>query len=191
MKHLLFLFIFSSFICYGQQEMQPWERLGLSKTEWKMIEDNHMPMSKVEDLLKDGIGISEYFKEPWIDLNLSEQRWIEKRRSGMSNYDIETQAKTNNSEWKTDMKSGFQSEINGFSGNGEKFSALIPGLQQFKSRRVAKGVIMSSIAVGTIGWCTAESISNKQFNSLPIAFLVADIVWSFVDYNISKRHKKQ
>lgn len=192
MKKLIFLFFACIAVCYGQEQIDPWERLGLSKTEWIMIEENHMPMNKVEDLLKAGIGISEYFKNPWVELNMTEQKWIEKKRSGMSSYDIEIEAKANNAEWKSEMKSGFRSEMSGVSENAESFSALIPGLQQFKSGSVAKGIIMSSIALGAATWCTAGSISNKRFNSLPVfAVLIPDIVWSYIDYKISKRHKNQ
>lgn len=192
MKKLIFLFFACIAVCYGQEQIDPWERLGLSKTEWIMIEENHMPINKVEDLLKAGIGISEYFKNPWVELNMTEQKWIEKKRSGMSSYDIEIEAKANNAEWKSEMKSGFRSEMSGVSENAESFSALIPGLQQFKSGSVAKGIIMSSIALGAVTWCTAGSISNKRFNSLPVfAVLIPDIVWSYIDYKISKRHKNQ
>ncbi len=191
MKNLIFLFVCIA-VCYGQEQIDPWEKLGLSKTEWIMIEQNHMPMSQVEDLLKAGIGISEYFKKPWVELNMTEQKWIEKKRSGMSSYDIEIEAKASNTEWKTEMKTGFRSEMSGVSENAKDFSALIPGFQQFKSRSVAKGIIMSSIALGAVSWCTAGSISNKHFNSLPIfAVLIPDIVWSYVDYKVSKRHKNQ
>lgn len=192
MQKLIFLFFVCIAVCYGQEQIDPWERLGLSKTEWIMIEENHMPINKVEDLLKAGIGISEYFKNPWVELNMTEQKWIEKKRSGMSSYDIEIEAKANNAEWKSEMKSGFRSEMSGVSENAESFSALIPGLQQFKSGSVAKGIIMSSIALGAVTWCTAGSISNKRFNSLPVfAVLIPDIVWSYIDYKISKRHKNQ
>jgi hypothetical protein len=192
MKNLIFLFFVCVAICYSQEQIEPWERLGLSKTEWIMIEENHMSMSQVEDLLKAGISISEYFKKPWIELNMTEQRWVEKKRSGMSSYDIEIEAKAKNAEWETEMKSGFRSEMSGVSENAESFSALIPGFQQFKSGSVAKGVIMSSIALGAVTWCTAGSISNKRFYSLPIfAVIVPDVIWSYVDYKISKRHKNQ
>ncbi len=192
MKNLIFLFFACIAVCYGQEQIDPWERLGLSKTEWIMIEENHMPMRQVEDLLKAGIGIDEYFKKPWVELNMTEQKWIEKKRSGMSSYDIEVEAKASNSEWKNEMKSGFRSEMSGVSENAESFSALIPGFQQFKSGSVAKGIIMSSIALGAVTWCTSNSISNKRFNSLPVfAVLVPDIVWSYIDYKISKRHKNQ
>lgn len=190
MKILTILLFICTVICHGQQAMEPWERLGLSKTEWIMIEENQMPMSKVEELLKAGIGISEYFNKPWIEFNMTEQKWIEKKRSGMSSYDIEIEAKATNAGWKTEMQSGFRSEMSGVSENSENFSALIPGFQQFKTGSVAKGIIMSSIAAGAIGWCVAGSVSNKRFNSLPVfAILVPDIAWSYIDYKISKRRK--
>lgn len=191
MRNLTFLFMCIA-VCYGQEQIDPWERLGLSKTEWIMIEENHMPMRQVEYLLKSGIGISEYFKKPWVELNMTEQKWIDKKRSGMSSYDIEIEAKASNAEWKTEMKTGFRSEMSGVSENAESFSALIPGFQQFKSHSVAKGIIMSTVALGAVTWCTAGSISDKRFNSLPVfAVLVPDIVWSYIDYKVTKRRKNK
>lgn len=192
MNKSLILIILASFFAFGQDEMKPWERLGLSKTEWMMIEDNKMPMSQVEFLLKSGIGISEYFKKPWVDLGLTEQKWIEKKRSGMSNYDIEIEAKSTNSEWKTEMKNGFNSEMNGMSENRENFLALLPGIQQFRAGSHTKGVIMASLAAGAITWCAAGSINNKRFEALPIfVILVPDIVWSYADYKISRKKKSK
>jgi len=71
MKTSVLFILMLTFLCFSQEELQPWERLGLSITEWKMIEDNKMPMEQVEELLQAGIGISEYFQKPWINLNMT------------------------------------------------------------------------------------------------------------------------
>lgn len=191
MKTSVLFILMLTFLCFSQEELQPWERLGLSITEWKMIEDNKMPMEQVEELLQAGIGISEYFQKPWLSLNMTEKEWIGKKRSGMSSYDIELQANAANAEWKDEMKSGFHTELSGMSGHGERFSALLPGYQQLKNKHKTRGIIMVSLAAGAVTWCTAGSIANKRFEAIPIAcILVPDIIWSFIDYSVSKKKNK-
>jgi hypothetical protein len=83
---ILLCFVVASF---GQDDLKPWEKYGLSQTEWKMVQDNKIPTSKVEELLGAGISVGEYIKKPWKDLGLTEGDWIEKHRNGLSSYDIE------------------------------------------------------------------------------------------------------
>jgi len=64
------------------------ESLGLSLTECRQIQKSGLAEKKVHELLECGISISEYFKEPWKALGLSEKKWIKKRRSGLTNEDM-------------------------------------------------------------------------------------------------------
>jgi hypothetical protein len=89
----------------GDDDLKPWEKLGISQTEWIMIRDNRISEDKVQVLLRSGIGIGEYVAKPWKELGLTERAWIAKRRSGLTNYDIELEAKENSTTWKTDSKS--------------------------------------------------------------------------------------
>lgn len=191
LRTALSIVILAFFMGSAQQDLEPWEKLGISKTEWKMIHDNKMPMGQVEDLLKAGIGISEYFKRPWEELGLTESKWIEKKRSGMSNYDIELEAKSSNAEWKTEMKDAFHSEMSSMPENLESLSAFLPGFQQYKNGKNVKGTFMVSIAATAVTWCVAGSARNKNFYALPLfTILLPDMIWSFVDYKVMKRQNK-
>ncbi|MBD3322258.1 MAG: hypothetical protein GF350_14255 [Chitinivibrionales bacterium] len=69
-------------------EKEYYEKLGLSLPEWQYIKRSGMPMKKVFKLLQAGISITEYSQEPWKEMNISEWRWIRKRRSGLTDEQI-------------------------------------------------------------------------------------------------------
>jgi hypothetical protein len=182
--------IFAGFVS-GQDENKPWEKLGLSQTEWKMITDNNMSMSKVEQLLKVGISIGEYFQKPWEPLNMSEDQWIKKRRSGLTSYDIELEAQANNKNWKKEMRSDAGKDVHQLSESGEMFTSLcLPGYYQWHTDQKVKGSVMVSLVAGSLIWCTVGTISEKRFEVLPIVVvLVPDMVWSFIDYKIKRKER--
>lgn len=188
-----FLLILISFvsIAFSQDADKPWEKLGLSQIEWQMIIDNKIPDSKVQELLKTGIGIGEYVDKTWIKLNLTEEQWIAKRRSGLTNYDIELQNNTvsNKGALKAEMKSDFSSGGSGLSENRDAaFSLVLPGFEQLKNGKKVRGTIMAALAGGAITWCVTGSIINKRFEAIPLfGILVPDMVWSFIDFKVSER----
>jgi hypothetical protein len=171
---------------FAQDDSRPWERLGLSLTEWKLIQDNNMPMSKVEDLLKDGIGISEYFKSPWKTLGMTEEQWITKRRSGLTSYDIEQEQQAPQVvpvKKEGPVKNTFQ-EYDASQENAELLkSFLMPGYMQYQTRRSMPGTIMIGLAGVAVAGCAGLSITKKQFISMPLfVVLVPDMVWSLADH---------
>jgi len=191
-KTLLLLFVLCG-ILIAQEENKPWERLGLSLTEWRLIKDNDIKMSKVEELLKVGISIGEYLQKPWEPLNLSEDKWIKKRRLGLTSYDIELEIQNSDTSWKKNMKSDAGKDIQRISENGEMFTSLfLPGCYQYKTGQKSKSTIMVSLAGGAIIWCTIGTIATKKFEVIPIGvILVPDMIWSFIDYKIQKRNERE
>lgn len=178
---------------FSQDDPRPWERLGLSLTEWKLITDNNMPMSKVESLLKDGIGISEYFEKPWEPLGMTEAKWIAKRRSGLTNYDIEQQVRMANND--TTMQPTPQAntafvDFKRPEETRELASALfLPGLQQYRYNEKTRGRVMVSLAVVSVAGTVAWSIGVKQFMPIPLlVILLPDMGWSYVDHKIRLRN---
>ncbi len=182
---------------FSQDDSKPWERLGLSLTEWKLITDSDMPMSKVESLLKAGIGISEYFEKPWEPLGMSEAKWIAKRRSGLTNYDIEQEVRMENNDTIMQPPPTPNTTFVDFKRPGETrelASALfLPGLQQYRYKEKKRGRVMVSLAavsvVGTVAW----SIKVKQFMPVPLlVILLPDMGWSYVDHKIrlKKKHRQ-
>lgn len=187
MKQVVFLVLVLFSVIFAQDEIRPWEKLGLSQTEWKMIQENNMSMKKVESLLEDGIGIGEYLSKPWENYGITESEWIKKRRSGMTNYDIQLEASVTNKGFGEGTKEGIRSDFSSMSGNGQMASSLfLPGYQQIKAGRKGRGITMISLAGGSIAWCTVDGIVNKRFNAFPLCFLALDMIWSFVDFKISQ-----
>jgi hypothetical protein len=183
---VLFIVIFN-YLIYSQEEISPWEKLGLSKTEWIMIQDNKIPDEKVEELLKAGIGIGEYVNKPWVNLGMSEEKWINKRRSGLTNDDINSKVASSvpDSSLRAAYKANARDDFRSVSKNGEKFSSLfLPGYQQHKSGRKVQRNFMLALAGGSLGWCVGGSIYNKRFEFLPIfCITVPTMIWSFADYS--------
>ncbi|MBN1579050.1 MAG: hypothetical protein JW913_20980 [Chitinispirillaceae bacterium] len=187
----LFLLLLPALLL-SQDDSKPWERLGLSLTEWKLIQENNLPMSKVERLLKDGIGIGEYFSKPWEQLGMSESKWIAKRRSGLTSYDIELQVRTahqDTSVQSTPPNVNTFRELDRSRENGELFASFfLPGYLQYREKHKGRGSIMVSLAVGSIAGCTAWSVAQKQFMPLPLlVVLIPDMVWSFVDHKVYRK----
>jgi hypothetical protein len=173
----------------AQDDTKPWERLGLSLTEWKLIQDNKMPMSKLESLLKDGIGISEYFTKPWEPLGMTEAKWIAKRRTGLTSYDIEQQsraAEKDTAMQPTPVTLNTFKEPDRSRETREQFASLfLPGFMQCKVDHKVRGRIMIALAVGSIAGCTAWSIAGDGFMPVPvIAVLVPVMGWSFIDHKL-------
>lgn len=188
MKRVFFLILFLLSVTIAQDEVKPWEKLGLSQTEWKMIKDAGMSIKKVESLLKDGIGIEEYLSKPWENYGLTESEWIKKRRSGMTNYDIQLESSIQNDGLGPDTKNGIRSDFSSMSGNGQMVSSLfLPGYQQIRAGKKNRGILMVSLAGGAVVWCAADAIANKRFFALPVCVLALDMIWSFVDFKVSSK----
>jgi hypothetical protein len=147
-------------------DKEMYEKLGMSETEWGMVLDSHMPLSRVKYLLKSGISIAEYFKSPWKDLGLSEGEWISKRRSGLSDNDIKTIKPAS---------AGGASCVGAF---------FLPGCFQLSRGQQAKGWIMTGLAVGFATLCVAQSVSTKRFQPLGLILLVPDMIWSGIDIGV-------
>jgi len=172
-------------VIFAQEDLKPWERLGLSITEWKLIQDNNMPMEKVEELLKAGIGISEYFTHPWEECNLTEEKWIAMRRSGLTSDEIKLRQQVSDRDFIKNQKPA-ENSFEEYDASGERHelftSFLAPGWLQVHDERKTKGRVMIGLAAGSIAGTVGLSIYKKQFISIPlIAVLVPDMVWSMVN----------
>jgi hypothetical protein len=151
-----------------------YERLGLSQIEWEMIQKAKMPKSRIYELLKCGISIKEYFASPWLEIHISENEWISRRKAGESSSDIRTKEqhreaeahRVSHDQWMT---------IQGF---------FLPGLHQVLRKEPVRGYFMSAIGVLSLGFFTYQTISTCTFQPLGLFFLVPDMLWSGVDLGI-------
>ena len=182
------MFLCLAFAVSGQDEARPWEKYGLSQSEWKLIQDNHISKDKLQTLLSAGISIGEYSTKPWKRLGLSEGEWIEKRRAGLTTYDIELEAKANR-RVKTDTTAAAPSGYSSFSSGGNRLiSFVIPGFQQLRLKQTTRGRIMMGLAIGSLAACFAGTLYdiNNHVEARPLYFVLApDMLWSFIDFTIS------
>jgi hypothetical protein len=151
-----------------------YERLGLSQVEWEMIQKTKMPKSKIYELLKCGISITEYFASPWLELRMSEDEWIGRRKSGESSIDIKTKERRREEEAHKVSRDQWMT-LQGF---------FLPGLHQFIRKEPVRGYFMSGIAVAGLGFFVYRTISAKAFQPMGLFFLVPDMLWSGVDLGI-------
>lgn len=191
-KTLVFCICAFIFVAQAQQdEITPWEKLGISKTEWLLIQDNKIPMSKVAELLTSGIGIGEYVEKPWLRLEMSESKWISKRRSGLTQDEIERKVRHHKPEmsWKELNKENAREDIVSVSKHGEKFSSLfLPGYQQNRNGRVVSRNLMVGFTGASIAGCVAWSVAGQKFQPIPIfAITIPTMVWSFVEHGAYSR----
>jgi hypothetical protein len=149
-------------------DKEQYEKLGMSETEWGMILDAKMPMSKVKDLLSSGIMISEYFRCPWKSIGMSESEWLAKRKSGLSDADMRA------------MK-----ERRPALNDGAVFvNFFLPGFHQIRRHQYLRGCFMAGIALASAGLFAGQCASSRRFMPLGLCFLAPDMLWSSVDIGI-------
>jgi hypothetical protein len=181
---------------FGQDNIKPWEKYGLSQSEWKIIQDNKISLDKVPLLLSTGISIGEYIKKPWKELGLTEGEWIEKRRAGLSSYDIELEMKSRH-HWKGETKDEPSLEFSSFSSNKNQLASFVlPGFQQLRLKESSRGTIMAGIAIASLAGCFIGTVLEENFETRPLYMvLLPDMLWSFVDFKITlgkmSKEKKQ
>ena len=183
----LFLFFCCTVAGFGQSNPKPWEQYGISETEWKILLDNKISIAKLKELLAAGINVSEYAQKPWRNLSLTEHEWIEKRRAGMTSYDIEVEQQVKQREWKGDNKGTMKSEIGALAGNRDLvFSFVLPGYEQLRLGQKVRGRIMSGLAIGALATCIAASFGEGTFEGIPLYFVLApDMFWSMIDFKVT------
>jgi hypothetical protein len=171
---------------FGQEDLKPWEKYGLSQSEWKMVQDNKISVNKMQELLSAGISVGEYVKKPWKELGLSERDWVEKRRAGLTSYDIELEMKAKRRHLKGDVKNEPSSEFASWSsGKNQMIGFLVPGFQQLRLNQMTRGRIMAGIAIVSLAGCFVGSVVEGKFEPRPLAVIVPDMCWSFIDFKIT------
>jgi hypothetical protein len=164
------------------QEMEEYERLGLSMEEWKMIQRSGMDMEQVYELLRAGISISEYFDKPWKELGVSKKEWITKRSQGYTNGQIafrESRGTECDRQW--DVVRAF----------------FMPGIIQIKQKQHLKGIAMTSIAglsivaSGSIIAYNVATDSDVPFLPFLVVVLPVDMAASSMDIILQHRKANQ
>jgi hypothetical protein len=151
----------------GENDKIPeYERLGLSQVEWNLVVQHKMSMDKVKKFLRDGISIAEYFRQPWKEFGISEARWLQNRRRGISDDDMRARCrKPSSGEWAV---------VQNF---------FVPGLHQWLRCEYGKAAVMSGVAAGSL--LLFAALPGEK-NPAPFAVvLAADMVWSSIDIGLT------
>jgi hypothetical protein len=156
-----------------------YERLGLSLTEWNLVQQHHMSLDRVKSFLRDGISVAEYFREPWVSIGITEAQWFANRRRGLSDDDMRGQGRT--------ASAGEWAFIQNF---------FVPGLHQWIRHDYGKAAAMSGIAVVSLGLYAGLRDTKKNPKSIgfdyPVPFLIilaGDMLWSSIDIGVTIMHE--
>jgi hypothetical protein len=164
-------------LAFAQFEDDEWadfdyQHAGLTQTEFQNVKESGMNKAKLMYLLEVGISPSEYLKEPWKDLGVSEKKWLEERAGGMENSDIDRTYKN-------------------YGGNQglAYLSFLVPSLYQWNTDDVAKAVAMDITWIAAVGitWFLYSSKNDDATNTgvYGLIGVAAVHIWSGADALIS------
>jgi hypothetical protein len=109
------------------------EELGISQEEFQKVKESGMSKSKLLHLLEVGVSPNEYFSEPWKKLGVSESHWLDEKKGGMEDDDIDRSYRRQTSN------------------NMEPIIAFVlPGYHHYRTDRVYTGLGLSTAAVAGI-----------------------------------------
>jgi hypothetical protein len=148
------------------------EDMGISQEEFQKVKESGMSKSKFLKLLEVGISPNEYFSEPWKKLGVTEDHWLNEKKSGMADDDIDRSYRKQDSH------------------NMDPFvSFVLPGYYSYKTDRTLRGAALTSIAVGGIALTFLHR--NEETDSIhpfyPIV-AVGSMVWSAAEAYLGTRY---
>jgi hypothetical protein len=148
------------------------EDMGISQEEFQKVKESGMSKSRFLKLLEVGISPNEYFSEPWKKLGVTEEHWINEKKAGMADDDIDRSYRKQDANNLTPF-----------------ISFLLPGYYQYKTNRTYLGLGLSTVAVA--GVALAVLHPNNETHSVrpyyPLATLVA-MLYSAGDAYLGTRY---
>jgi hypothetical protein len=148
------------------------EDMGISQEEFQMVKESGMSKAKFLRLLELGISPNEYFSQPWKKLGVTEDHWINEKRAGMADDDIDRSYRkqtTNN--------------VTPF------ISFMLPGYYQYKTNKTYKGLALSSLAVGGIALTALHR--NSETDAIYPQYLIITgvaMLWSAGEAYLGTRY---
>jgi len=71
-----------------------YKHAGITSSEFEMVIEKGMSKKKLLKLLEYGIMPAEYFSEPWLKLGVSESEWLDAKKQGLEDMDIDRRVYT-------------------------------------------------------------------------------------------------
>jgi hypothetical protein len=109
------------------------EDMGISQEEFQKVKESGMSKVRFLKLLEVGISPNEYFSEPWKKLGVSEEHWLNEKKAGMADDDIDRSYRKQN----TNNLIPF-------------LSFILPGYYQYKINKTYTGLTLSTLAAAGI-----------------------------------------
>jgi len=145
-----------------------YQHAGLSQVEFQKVKESGMTKKKLLHLLEIGVRPGTYLQEPWNDLGVSENEWLEQRASGMEDADIDRTYKNN---------TGNQ--------GAAYLSFLLPSYYQWKTDEMAKAIAMNVLEVTFIAFTVflyREDVGGENsWIQIGLPLIGAVHLWSGID----------
>jgi hypothetical protein len=109
------------------------EDLGISQEELQTVKERGMSKRTLLKLLEVGVSPNEYFSEPWKKLGVTQDHWLDEKKAGMADEDIDRNYRKQST-----------SNVTPF------ISFILPGYYQYKTDRLYTGLTLSTLAVAGI-----------------------------------------
>jgi hypothetical protein len=137
------------------------EDMGISQEEFQKVKESGMSKSKFLKLLEVGISPNEYFSEPWKKLGVTEDHWLNEKKAGMADDDID--------------RSYRKQDANNLA---PFVSFVLPGYYEYKTHKTYFGLGLSTVAVAGIAltFIHKNSETHAIYPYYPLATLVAMMV---------------
>ncbi len=175
--HLAIFFIFTvPHAGFSMQEDQwsglSYDDLGISQEEFQKVRESGMSKSRLFMLLEHGITPNEYFSEPWKRLGVSKSHWLNEKKVGMADDDIDRS-------YRKQSPSNFTPFI----------TLMLPGYYQYRTDRFWYGFTLSAIAAtaATLTIFHRNSVTGHIHPYYPI-IMVGSMFWSAADAFLDTRY---
>ncbi|MDR0518142.1 MAG: hypothetical protein LBH25_13985 [Fibromonadaceae bacterium] len=148
-----------------------YKHAGLSQAEFQNVKESGMSKDKLLHLLEIGVRPSEYLKQPWDNLGVSESQWLSEREKGMEDGDIDRTYKN---------QAGDQGMA--------YLSILLPSYYQWRTDEVATAVAMDILWLSSVGltvFLYSDDSNDNKWLLYGVPFIAGVHVWSFVDAILS------
>jgi hypothetical protein len=148
------------------------EDMGITVEEFQKVKESGMSKAKFLKLLEVGISPNEYFSEPWKKLGVTEEHWLNEKKAGMADDDIDRSYRKHDAN------------------NLMPFvSFVLPGYYEYKTSRLYTGLTLSTLAVAGIAltFIHKNTETNSIYPIYPI-ISVGAMLWSAGDAYLGTRY---
>jgi len=125
-----------------------YQHAGLAQAEFQKVKESGMSKEKLLHLLEIGVRPSEYLKEPWKKLGVTEKQWLAERAGGMDDNDI-------------DRTYSRRTDNQGLA----YLSFLVPSLYQWSTDQYAKAIAIDVAWLASLGLTIYLAVTNEDKES--------------------------